>query len=56
MPSSYSSCTRRAASALIGRAARAFDWTSADHPPEDSFYAWGPKVPEEFVTNHEIPG
>ncbi|MEJ8859475.1 VOC family protein [Variovorax robiniae] len=32
-----------------------FDWTSADHPPEDSFYAWGPKVPEEFVTNHEVP-
>ena len=31
-----------------------FDWTSADHPPEDSFYAWGPKVPEDFVTNFEV--
>lgn len=30
-----------------------FDWASADHPPEDSFYAWGPKVPEDFVTNFE---
>ncbi len=31
-----------------------FDWRSADHPPEDSFYAWGPSVPEDFVVNHEI--
>jgi catechol 2,3-dioxygenase-like lactoylglutathione lyase family enzyme len=31
-----------------------YDWQSADHPPEDSFYAWGPEVPEDFVTNHEI--
>jgi len=30
-----------------------FDWTAADHPPEDSFYAWGPAVPEDFITNFE---
>lgn len=31
-----------------------FEWPSADHPPEDSFYAWGPAVPEEFVVNYEV--
>jgi catechol 2,3-dioxygenase-like lactoylglutathione lyase family enzyme len=31
-----------------------FDWRAGDHPPEDSFYAWGPAVPEDFVTNFEI--
>ena len=31
------------------------DWPAADHPPEDSFYVWGPKVPEDFVTNFEAP-
>ena len=29
------------------------DWAAADHPPEDSFYVWGPKVPDDFVTNRE---
>ncbi|MEO7243237.1 MAG: VOC family protein [Variovorax sp.] len=29
------------------------EWPAADHPPEDSFYVWGPKVPEDFVTNYE---
>lgn len=29
------------------------DWPTGDHPPEDSFYAWGPDVPEDFVHNHE---
>jgi catechol 2,3-dioxygenase len=29
------------------------DWPSGDHAPEDSFYAWGPDVPEDFVHNHE---
>jgi catechol 2,3-dioxygenase len=29
------------------------DWPSGDHAPEDSFYAWGPNVPEDFVVNHE---
>jgi catechol 2,3-dioxygenase-like lactoylglutathione lyase family enzyme len=31
------------------------DWPAADHPPEDSFYVWGPAVPVDFVTNHEQP-
>ncbi len=32
-------------------------WPSADHPGDDSFYAWGPAVPEDFVVNHEhAPG
>ena len=30
------------------------DWPAADHPPEDSFYVWGPSVPEDFVTNFEV--
>jgi catechol 2,3-dioxygenase-like lactoylglutathione lyase family enzyme len=29
------------------------DWPAADHPPEDSFYVWGPPVPDEFVVNRE---
>jgi catechol 2,3-dioxygenase-like lactoylglutathione lyase family enzyme len=29
------------------------DWPAQDHPPEDSFYVWGPQVPEDFVTNFE---
>ncbi len=29
------------------------DWQSADHPPEDSFYLWGPQVPPEFIVNME---
>jgi len=29
------------------------DWASGDHPPEDSFYVWGPQVPEDFVHNYE---
>jgi len=29
------------------------DWPAGDHPPEDSFYAWGPNVPEDFVHNYE---
>lgn len=29
------------------------DWPAQDHPPEDSFYLWGPAVPDDFVTNHE---
>ena len=31
------------------------DWPAADHPPEDSFYVWGPAVPENFITNQEHP-
>jgi len=29
------------------------DWPADDHPPEDSFYAWGPNVPADFVHNYE---
>jgi catechol 2,3-dioxygenase-like lactoylglutathione lyase family enzyme len=29
------------------------DWAAGDHPPDDSFYAWGPNVPEDFVHNYE---
>ena len=28
-------------------------WPAADHPPHDSFYVWGPALPEDFITNHE---
>ena len=31
------------------------DWPAADHPPEDSFYVWGPSVPDDFVVNREQP-
>lgn len=30
-------------------------WPAADHPPEDSLYVWGPDMPADFVTNHELP-
>lgn len=30
------------------------DWPSGDYPPEDSLYAWGPPVPDDFIINHEI--
>lgn len=29
------------------------DWPSGDHAGEDSFYAWGPNVPADFVHNYE---
>jgi len=29
------------------------DWDSANHPPEDAFYLWGPELPEDFELNHE---
>ena len=29
------------------------EWLAADHPPEDSFYIWGPTVPDDFIVNHE---
>lgn len=31
------------------------DWAAGDHPPEDSFYIWGPAVPDDFVINREQP-
>jgi catechol 2,3-dioxygenase-like lactoylglutathione lyase family enzyme len=30
-----------------------YDWEAKDHPPEDSFYVWGPPVPPDFIINHE---
>jgi catechol 2,3-dioxygenase-like lactoylglutathione lyase family enzyme len=29
------------------------DWQAADHPPEDSFYLWGPAVDPIFLANSE---
>jgi catechol 2,3-dioxygenase-like lactoylglutathione lyase family enzyme len=29
------------------------EWKTGDYPPEDSFYVWGPPVPDYFVINHE---
>jgi catechol 2,3-dioxygenase-like lactoylglutathione lyase family enzyme len=29
------------------------DWQDGDQPADDSFYAWGPNVPEDFVHNYE---
>lgn len=29
-------------------------WPAADYPPEDSLYVWGPAVPRDFITNHEL--
>ena len=29
------------------------NWDAADHPPEDSFYLWGPEAPKDFATNYE---
>lgn len=31
-------------------------WVASDHPLSDSFYLWGPPVPPDFVTNHEVNG
>ena len=28
-------------------------WVAGDHPPEDSFYLWGPDVPPTFIENTE---
>jgi catechol 2,3-dioxygenase-like lactoylglutathione lyase family enzyme len=30
------------------------DWPAQDYPPENSLYLWGPSVPEDFITNHEV--
>jgi catechol 2,3-dioxygenase len=29
------------------------NWASGDHPPEDSFYIWGPEPPADFMHNYE---
>ncbi|HVF63238.1 MAG TPA: VOC family protein [Casimicrobiaceae bacterium] len=31
------------------------EWPAMDHPPEDSFYVWGPPPHPEFIVNHEAP-
>lgn len=31
-----------------------FDWPAKDHPPEDSFYVWGPTPPDYFTINTEL--
>lgn len=31
------------------------EWPAADHPAEDSFYVWGPAVPDDFIVNREQP-
>ncbi|MEY2781783.1 MAG: hypothetical protein RL307_1487, partial [Pseudomonadota bacterium] len=31
-----------------------FDWPAKDHPPEDSFYVWGPTPPDYFTINTEV--
>lgn len=31
-------------------------WEAGDHPADDSFYLWGPPVPQDFVTNYEAEG
>jgi catechol 2,3-dioxygenase-like lactoylglutathione lyase family enzyme len=30
-------------------------WVAGDYPPEDSFYLWGPAVPDWFILNTEAP-
>ena len=30
------------------------DWPTANHPPEDSLYVWGPDLPDDFAQNFEI--
>ncbi len=32
------------------------DWEAGDYPPEDSIYLWGPRTPDDFVTNYELEG
>lgn len=32
------------------------DWHAEDHPPDDSFYLWGPAPPDDFAVNHEVRG
>jgi len=32
------------------------EWKAADHEPADSFYVWGPPVPDYFIVNHETAG
>lgn len=29
------------------------DWPAGDHSPDNSFYVWGPTVPDDFIHNYE---
>jgi catechol 2,3-dioxygenase-like lactoylglutathione lyase family enzyme len=31
------------------------EWPATDHAVEDSFYVWGPAVPDDFIVNQEQP-
>jgi catechol 2,3-dioxygenase-like lactoylglutathione lyase family enzyme len=31
------------------------EWHATDHAVEDSFYVWGPAVPDDFIVNQEQP-
>ena len=30
------------------------DWDAGDYALEDSIYLWGPELPKDFITNHEL--
>ena len=30
------------------------NWQAGSHPPEDSFYLWGPEPPADFALNREL--
>src|SRR5947207_11722602 len=32
------------------------EWKAADNEPADSFYVWGPPVPDNLIVNHETAG
>ena len=32
------------------------EWDAQDHPPEDTFYLWGPNPPGDFAHNYEAEG
>ncbi len=34
---------------------RTMDWEGQSHPPENSFFLWGPMPPEDFARNYEVP-
>lgn len=41
-------------SATIDYIPAELDWVGLDHPPEDSFYLWGPPLDPVFVANSEL--
>ena len=40
-------------SAAIDYIPAELDWQALDHPPEDSFYLWGPEIKPIFFANSE---